>query len=161
MTVFAPDVPASAWTADNVGNAQTHALYVRVQAALTTAREATGRWTDLIVALDNACMDAATSDWDGDGGHSILGGSYREARRFLELLPAAFPSPLIGVDADGEVTLEWIVGAQAAFSISISPAGDLAYAGLFGLARVQGREPSGTQLPRSILTNLQRLSALA
>jgi hypothetical protein len=160
MTVFAPDIPGSAWRDDNVENAQTHALRVRVHTALTTAREATGRWTDLIVALDNARTDAAASDWDGDGGHSIIAGSYSEARRFLELLPDAFPSPLIGVDADGEVTFEWIVGAQAAFSISVSPSGDLANAGLFGLARVQGREPFGARIPRSILTSLQRLSAL-
>lgn len=159
MSVFAPDIPGSVWTADSVVNAQTRALYDHVHAALTTARDATGRWADLVISLDNACMDAAAADWDGDGGHAIVGGSYKQARRFLELLPAAFPAPLIGVDADGEVTLEWIAGAHAAFSVSVSAAGELAYAGLFGPARVRGREPLGTQLPRAIIANLQRLSA--
>jgi hypothetical protein len=160
MTVFAPDIPGSMWNADSAVNSETHGLYNRLRSALATARDATGRWTDLIASLDNACMDAATTDWDGAGGHAILAGSYKQAQVFLELLPAAFPAPLIGVDADGEVTLEWIRGAHAAFSVSISAAGDLTYAGLFGPARARGKEPLGTQLPRAIIANLQRLSAL-
>ncbi|HZS60760.1 MAG TPA: hypothetical protein VFA43_15915 [Gemmatimonadaceae bacterium] len=133
------------------------AIYRDWDATLKGARAPTGRWTEVEEALYNACMDAAVENWDGYGANAIDPKSVDGARRLLALLPTTFPAPSIGVDADGEVSMTWYGTSGSLFSVSVSPTGELAYAGILGDTRSSGREPIGSRFPADILANLQRL----
>lgn len=157
MTVYAPASPGSPVDADQLMSTEPKALYDRWDAQLAASRSPTSRWTELESALYNACMDAAREDWDGYGANAVSGPSATHTRRLLALLPTTFPAPSIGVDADGEVSLEWHGEPGSLVSISVSPSAELTYAGVFGNAYVHGREPFSTRFPAPLLGYLQRL----
>lgn len=48
-----------------------------------------------------------SENWNGYGEKSLSRASYESAERFLDLLPAVVEEGEVGVDADGEVVLEW------------------------------------------------------
>ena len=73
------------------------------------------------------------------------------------MVPTIFPAPSVGVDADGEISLEWHGAPGSLLSISVSPSAELVYAGIFGSARVSGREPFAARFPTVLLSQLQRL----
>jgi hypothetical protein len=157
MTAFAPAAPAiSIEHAPLMGDGP-RAFYLRWDAELVRSREPTGRWVEILAALFGATESARQSNWDGFHASAVNQDSIEKAITLLALLPEAFPAPAIGVDADGEVSLEWDGAQGAIFGVSVSSAGELRYAGVFGQSRVRGREPLGTHLPAALLANLQRL----
>lgn len=76
---------------------------------------------------------------------------------FIKLLPGTVPSPAIGVDPDGEISLDWAKSKRFIFSISIGANNTLSYAGKFGRAKVHGFETFTGEIPDEIIRNLKRL----
>jgi hypothetical protein len=157
MTVFAPALPSAPLDVEQLMSDGPKDIYRDWDRALNMSRAPTGRWTELEAALYNACMDAAQADWDGYGANAVSPPAAAYAHDLLALLPTAFPAPSVGVDADGEVSIEWHGAPGSLFGISVSPSGELTYAGIYGGSRVRGREPLGPQFPSSLLSQLQRL----
>src|SRR5437016_10231361 len=63
-------------------------------------------------ALEAACTEAATDNWDGYGAQAVSYGVKLRAQEFLDALPAGVPRPTIAADPDGEVAFEWYVGPR-------------------------------------------------
>lgn len=88
--------------------------------------------------VDQVLVDCSTENWDGYGALPVNLSSVHYAKKLLDTLPREIRTPDIGADPDGEVSLEWTAGPRQVISISISHAGDLAYAGLLGDNKIHG-----------------------
>lgn len=97
------------------------------------------------------------SNWDGYGAQPVLDTTCQFAQRFLEALPLGTPAPSIGAEPDGHLTVEWHRSPRRTLSISISPAGELHYAALLGLAKAYGTEPFFGEAPKAIVDLVQRV----
>ena len=99
------------------------------------------------------------SNWDGYQALAVSQDTLRYAYLFLELLPLGYPKPSVGAEPDGQLTLEWHRSPRQTLSVSVSPEGNLYYAGLFGANRVYGTEAFFGDVPQSILTLIRRVYA--
>jgi hypothetical protein len=111
-----------------------------------------------VTALTTVIKDAAVPNWDCYGAAPINMTSVSHAFHLLSHMPADVPAPEISADPDGEVSIEWYRESRHVFSVSVSPAGTLSYAGIFGKSSVYGTEDFvGEYLPVAIRANLRRL----
>ncbi len=129
---------------------------LREETALTpTYRE---RLESLMGALEGAWLD----NWNGEGTRGVEPGSLAFTMMLLHVLPEGWPSPEIGVDPDGEISLEWSLGQpDRVVTVSVAKNGTLSYAGLFGDSRTHGVEVSVGPLPATIVDCLDRLYSFA
>jgi hypothetical protein len=107
-----------------------------------------------IVQLMNEC---AEDNWDGDGSKAIDILSAATAVHIINGLPLNTPLPEVGLDPDGEVSLEWHLRPRYALSVSVGRDGTLSFAGLFGENRLRGVEVSSDGFPPTIVAALHRL----
>src|ERR1700687_6241070 len=75
--------------------------------------------------LDEAKSAAAVPNWDGYGARPIDEAAYALAKRFIRSLPTTTPTPEVGVDPDGEVSIDWHFGPRQVLSVSVGPSGRL------------------------------------
>ena len=115
------------------------------------------RLADASREINTLISECADDDWDGYGAKAVDNASCFRAICFMVALPTDVPPPEVGVDPDGEVSLDWIVGPQRVFSVSIGGKGELHYAGLFGRARSCGNETFLGEVPAAVSHNLRRL----
>lgn len=90
-------------------------------------------------------------NWDGQGALPVSDESYRAAYRFLEALPLGYWRPSIGVEPDGEITVEWYHSSRRTLSISFSKNGELHYAALLGASKAYGTEPFFGDIPKTVI----------
>jgi hypothetical protein len=117
--------------------------------------------------LDNVLRDELATvweecrspNWDGFGALPVTADALQNAYRLLEGLPPDIPAPSIGAEPDGELTLEWHRSPRRTLSVSISPAGELHFAGLFGPNRHYGSEAFFGDVPASLLDLIRRVGA--
>src|SRR6266704_6073958 len=76
---------------------QTHAL---ASVALGKAKQ------DALNSLYSRFCEGSRTGWDGYEASPASYESYVRARQFIEALPTDFPVPEVGLDPDGEVSLE-------------------------------------------------------
>ncbi|MBI3860672.1 MAG: hypothetical protein HY290_02120 [Planctomycetia bacterium] len=115
--------------------------------------------------LDSALRDelatvwgqCQTPNWDGFGALPVSAETLRNAYQFLEALPPGIPSPSVGAEPDGDLTLEWHRSPRRTLSISVSPTGDLHFAALFGSSRYYGTEVFFGDVPDGILDLIRRV----
>ena len=115
-----------------------------------------GTQTSWVRELEERCLEAASQDWDGDGGAPVQLGACKYAVTFVSELAQGIRFPEVGIDPDGEISLGW-QGDDDVFSVSISGEGRLSYAGLFGTSECYGTEWMGDQVPTEVLRQLDRL----
>jgi hypothetical protein len=96
-------------------------------------------------------------DWDGYRARPVLDKTYQLARKSLETLPPGTPTPSIGAEPDGHLTVEWHRSPQRTLSVSISPNGDLHYAALLGLERICGTEMFRARMPQALSDLIARI----
>ena len=96
--------------------------------------------------------------WDGFGALPVSHETYLSAYRLLESLPANIPSPSIGAEPDGHVTMEWYLSPRRTLSISLSPEGEIHYAALNGASKAYGSEPATGQLPNRLLDLVKQVT---
>ena len=114
------------------------------------------RWQTL-AAIDEVGRECSIENWDGYGAQPVKADVLREARRFARALPPDFPLPNVGADPDGEISFDWDFGPRRVFSVSISGAGRLSYAGLFDQDRIHGTESFRAAVPPFIIMSVRRL----
>lgn len=98
-------------------------------------------------------------NWDGYQALPVTQDTLRSTYQFLESMPSGVPSPSIGAEADGDLTLEWHQSRRHTLSVSVSPEGDLHYSALFGSNRVYGTEAFFGDIPKIILDLIRRIHA--
>ncbi len=122
-------------------------------------------WYALPVVTDGALLEsirksfdeARTPNWDGYGGEAVSEATYRQAQRFAEFIPRSFPVPDVGAHPDGHLAFEWYVSSRRLLTVSVDPGGSLHYAALYDESKVYGSEPNADDIPRAILSGLERL----
>lgn len=119
----------------------------------------TGSREDSYAELDRATQACSKPDWDGHGARPIDGLSLEWAVHVLRSLPRGAVPPGIGVDPDGEVSLEWYSSSHRTLAISVSPSGDLRYAGIVDGCRFSGSIPFFGQFPRELTSLLDQVYA--
>jgi hypothetical protein len=111
---------------------------------------------DALRQLETAAKEASVPNWDGEGAHPVEQSTLRYATRLLVGLPQGVASPTILVDRDGDIVFDWGPHPRSTFSVSIARDGMLAYAGLFGRARMLGGESLAEGFPATILAGIDR-----
>ena len=96
-------------------------------------------------------------NWDGYDALPVTWDTYNNAKRFLLALPFGIPTPSVGAEPDGHVTLEWHHSRRRTLSVSISPDDELHYAALLGPGKTCGTEPFFGEIPRIILDSIGRV----
>lgn len=110
--------------------------------------------------LFSVAEDCRNANWDGQGALAVCEESYRTAYRFLEALPLGTVAPEVGVEPDGEITLEWYYSPRRTLSISFSKNGDLHYAALIGASKTYGTEPYFGNVPKIIMDLVSRVKTV-
>ena len=78
------------------------------------------------------------------------------ALRFLEAFPTYLAVPEVGVDVDGDIFFEWIMGPRRRFNVAIQGSGTVTYAGIVGPARFYGREVFDDEIPSAVVAGFHR-----
>lgn len=107
--------------------------------------------------LRHLAQQAAKENWDGYGARPVSVAAYDFARRFALMLSVGIPDPDASIDSDGDISFEWYRGPRRVFSISITGAGTLNYAGLFGPNVAHGTEIFSEGVPDAIALGLARV----
>jgi len=107
--------------------------------------------------LFEVAEECKSPNWDGQEALPVSDESYRAAFRFLEALPLGTVAPSVGVEPDGELTLEWYHSVRRTLSISFSKDGQLHYAALLGASKTYGTEPFFGDVPKIIMDIVSRV----
>jgi len=113
--------------------------------------------SNALASLETARAEATEENWDGYGGKPVDLAAYDFARKFIRSLPTTAPEPEVGVDPDGEVSVDWNWGSRRVLSVSIGPSGRLVYAALIGPNKIRGTEWFRDEAPDQILDVLSRV----
>jgi hypothetical protein len=105
----------------------------------------------------DAANECWADDWDGYGCEGVDLSSVGNAANFVLALPIYLLPVEVGVDPDGEISLEWLGGNNSSLSISIGPNGELTYSGRYGRSLAYGVEHFIDEIPLVILENLSRI----
>jgi hypothetical protein len=140
------------WMSKSINEARQHFL------TSVSLRSAVGAALDELL---DAALEASAQGWDGYGARPVDPKTYARARRFIQALPTTVPKPEIGVDSDGEVSLDWLFGAGLVFSVSVGPSARLTFASLMGKRAIQGTEWLNDGIPAALLDELTRVATEA
>jgi hypothetical protein len=102
--------------------------------------------------------ECKTPDWDGYEAFPIQERTFQKAWAFIDDLPLDYPLPSFGAEPDGHITLEWYRHPRWILSVSVSPEGYLYYAALFGDSDMKGAETFLGNIPKIILTLIERVN---
>lgn len=109
--------------------------------------------------LKQVFEECKQANWDGYGAMPVSEGTYKLAYEFLGILPLVIPSPSLGAEPDGHISLEWYRSPLQMLSVSISPEGELHYAALIGTSKQYGTEPFQGEAPKPIVDLVNRVMA--
>jgi hypothetical protein len=109
--------------------------------------------------LFSVAEECEAPNWDGQGADPVTNETYQAACFFLESLPLGTPAPSVGVEPDGQLTLEWYRSPRRTLSVSVSPEAELHYAALIGSSKAYGTEPFLGDPPKTILDLIHRIMA--
>ena|SRR5688572_10515891 len=116
------------------------------------------RAEEVLAELETVRTEASFVGWNGYGGRPMLPAAYQQARQFLQALPTTSPMPEIGVDSEGEVTLDWVFGHKSALTVSVGGAGRCTFAWIRGLRTQRGTEwLDNDGIPSPIVSALSQL----
>lgn len=96
---------------------------------------------EVVEDLYKRVEQCSSANWDGYGAIPVARETFMRACNFLEALPLGTTAPSVGVEPDGNLTLEWYRSPRRILSVSISPEGELHYAALLGHRKIYGTEP--------------------
>ena len=111
--------------------------------------------------LEEARKEACVRGWNGERTEPIDPEAYMNARAFIQALPTTVPKPEIGIDTDGEVSIDWLFGSGLTLSVSIGKRGRLTFASLLGMRAIQGTEWLTDGIPAAILDELTAVAGEA
>lgn len=111
---------------------------------------------ELVKAMWHTFRANSKPGWDGYGAAPASAGSHRTACTFIQRLPQEVPDPEVGMDPDGEFSLEWFGTARDhVLSISFGADERLSFAFRNGVERRKGTTILREQLPTELLAYLK------
>lgn len=123
--------------------------------ALAAASTLQSRAAAVLARLQKEC---SVKGWDGYEARPITSRTIARAQVFIDGLPCWMPSPEIVPESDGEIAIEWDLGPNEIFSISIGELTPIHFAGLFGKNKERhGVEPFESSIPEEILSYINKL----
>jgi hypothetical protein len=114
------------------------------------------------VAFQDLCAvveESRAANWDGYGATPVSQEAFMYASHFLRTMPLGTPAPGIGIEPDGDLTLEWHVSAYRTLSVSVSADANLHYSALIGPNTMYGTEAFLGDIPQIILDLIRRVTA--
>lgn len=108
--------------------------------------------------LEAVAEECGVRNWDGYDAQPVSAGAIGCAWRLLDQLVDDFPCPEVSADPDGEVSLDWLDGAERGLSISVNAEGRLSYAGFFRRSKAHGVEFLQDEIPEAIMEVLRRFA---
>jgi hypothetical protein len=108
--------------------------------------------------LADVWEECKSPNWDGYNAFPVTQDTLRNAYCVIESLPVGSPSPTLGAEPDGEITLEWYRSPYRTLSVSVSPDGDLHYAALCGPNKIYGTSVFLGDIPDVILGLIEQVS---
>jgi len=119
------------------------------------------RFSRTLQALKEVLEECSHDNWDGYGAKAVDRKSLDKALQIVLSLPLEIPPPDVGVDPDGEISLEWYRNPRRIFSISVGGDGTLTYAGILGDEEVHGKDYWKGRLPQGILDKIKKVYMLS
>jgi hypothetical protein len=110
------------------------------------------RSNDVRAALENVARESSRENWDGYGASAVKTETIQQTLKLLNGLPLGISTPSVGVEPDGQLTLEWYRSPRHVLSVSVTPDGNLHYAAISGLRTSYGTEPFFDAIPRAIIS---------
>ena len=102
--------------------------------------------------------DAGTEDWDGEGALALAPETVAIAKKLIDEFPPHIGRPDVDATPHGEVDFDWVIARDVMLTISVGPSKEIAFAGLFHGARLNGCEPWKGTLPQFVNCCFERLS---
>jgi hypothetical protein len=103
--------------------------------------------------------DCRNPNWDGFQAMAVKQDTFQNAYVLLESLPIGIPTPSIGAEPDGHLTVEWHRSANRTLSVSVDAEGNLHYAALIGPNQRFGKEAFFGETPNVILELIRLIYA--
>jgi hypothetical protein len=103
-----------------------------------------------------AALDEATPMVESRGWAWPTPSTLAQAERLLSLTPRHRP-PLVQLDADGSMRLEWEAADRGWLTLTVDGSGQLRHSAVIGEDEFEGAEVFGESLPDWAITLLQRL----
>lgn len=100
---------------------------------------------------------AGEENWDGENALPILPETVKIAEDVVDLFPSSGFLPEVSATPHGEIDFDWVISKDIMLTVSVCPAGKIAYSGIFN---IQGSEEWNDQLPSDVvcwLTGLQKM----
>ena len=90
-------------------------------------------------------------------GIAVSGRVLNRTMDFLTTLPAEFPPPVVVVESEDEIGLDWDEGAERVVSLTIDDSDRIGFAALFGREPLYGKAQFSAALPEMVRYLLGRL----
>ena len=94
--------------------------------------------------------DAGTEDWDGEGALALAPETVDIAQKLINEFPPLVGKPDVNATPQGEVDFDWVIARNVMLTVSVGPSKEIAFAGLFHGARLNGCEPWEGTLPQFV-----------
>ena len=112
-------------------------------------------------AMAQIATECSVTNWDGYGAAPISPAAVRHAQDLLDVLPADVSEPQVVPDPDGDISLSWDSGVDHVFTISVSAAGTISYAGILGKGvQRHGQEPFRGDVAKILVESIREVSSL-
>ena len=105
----------------------------------------------------NLLEDAGTEGWDGEGALALAPETTGLAQKLIDEFPPHIGRPDIAATPHGEVDFDWVIDRNVMLTVSVGPSKEIAFAGLFHGARLNGCEPWEGMLPQFVHCCFERL----
>lgn len=106
---------------------------------------------EIIDELFKVWSDCKIPNWDGYNALPVPKEAYDLACELVKALPVELPSPSVGAEPDGDLTLEWYKNQDRLISVSVSSDGRLYYASVLGNGRISGIINFPTEAPIELI----------
>ena len=101
--------------------------------------------------------EAGKENWDGEGALALSEVTVAIAMDLVDRLPLYTTKPEVAATPHGEVDFDWVIDRETMLTVSVCPSKEIAFAGLFHGARLNGSEPWSGFLPHFVNCCLERL----
>lgn len=109
---------------------------------------------ELVELWDECHLD----DWDGYGARGLRSSAMERALDFLQVFPTSLPAPELSAMPNGDLALDWDFSPRRTLTLTISARPRLVYAAIEGDEEWSGTVSFLSEIPRSLLDTLTRLS---
>lgn len=107
-------------------------------------------WRESIISQIYEILDECSEEgWDGYDAFPITSDTKEAAINFIQSLPDSTLPPEVVPEPDGDIAIEWNLGAGRVFSVSLDD-DTLIYTGIFGSSQKRGKERFLDEIPRTV-----------